>query len=268
MTLAPSPTSVTTGTGAGYVIKLDNFEGPLELLLYLIERQELDITAVSIARVTDQYLAFLAQADSVPPALMADFVAMAARLLQIKSRALLPRPPVDTEEDEEDPGEVLARQLRAYKQFREVARLLKEREQAHLRAYVRVAPPPELERRLEPGEVSLADLLAALKRVLEEKEDLLPEATVVTPYTVTIQDKMGELRELLQKRRQVDFSQFLRHSQHKQEVIVSFLAVLELIKQGEVEVRQETTFGRIVIEVIPQPSPPSQSATSDMSMPA
>ena len=235
-------------SGAGYVIRLDNFEGPLDLLLHLIERRELDITAVAIAEVTDQYLEYLARAEHISPRLMADFIAMAARLLLIKSRALLPTPPTEDEDEEEDPAEALARQLRAYKQFRQIAHLLGEREKAHLRAYVRVAPPPALERRLEPGDVSLEDLVNALRRVLEERQEVPINSTVVTPYTVTIQDKMEELRRLLARRSRLDFTRLLRRSRHRQEIIVTFLAVLELIKRGEIAVWQEGVFGPIQLE--------------------
>ncbi len=248
---------VTVPAGAGYVIKLDVFEGPLELLLYLIERQELDITAVSIAQVTDQYLEYIARAENISPKLMADFIAMAARLLQIKSRALLPRP-AEVEEEEEDPAEVLARQLRLYKQFRRVAHLLGERERNHLRTYVRTAPPPAIERTLKPGELSLEDLINALQRVLEETEEA-PELTVITPYPVSIQDKITHLRELLHTRGRIEFTELLRTSRHRQEVIVSFLAVLELIKQGEIRIRQEHLFGPIFIEPV-GPEPPPTSA--------
>ncbi len=243
-----APFIPTSQAGADYVIRLDIFEGPLDLLLHLIERRELDITAVAIAEVTDQYLEYLARAENISPRLMADFIAMAARLLLIKSRALLPSPPAEEEEEEEDPAEALARQLRAYKQFRQIAHLLSEREKAHLRAYVRVAPPPALERRLEPGDVTLEDLVNALRRVLEEQEEVPVDATVVTPYTVTIQDKIGELRSLLQKFRRLDFTRLLKRSRHRQEIIVTFLAVLELIKQEEVLVRQEGLFGPILLE--------------------
>ncbi len=243
--------SVAAPAGADYVIKLDVFEGPLELLLYLIERQELDITAVSIAKVTDQYLEYIARAENVSPGLMADFIAMAARLLQIKSRALLPRPALNEEEEEEDPAEALARQLRAYRQFRAVAEYLSAREKEHLRAYVRVAPPPALEKRLDKGNITLADLIAAMRRVLEEHEEVPVDATVVTPYTVTIQDKLQELHDLLRRTSRIVLTHLLRRSRHRQEIIVTFLAVLELIKQGEVDVQQNHLFGDIEIIKVP-----------------
>jgi len=248
------------------VIRLDVFEGPLDLLLYLIEREELDITAVAVAQVTTQYLEYLAGADHVAPALMADFVAMAARLLQIKSRALLPRPARGEEEDEEeDPAEALARQLREYKQFREIANLLSERDAAHLHAYVRVAAPPALERHLNAGDASLSDLLAAVKRVLEQKEaEGVVATTVVTPHVVTIDEKITRMRHLLKRRRRVAFEDLLREAHDRQEVIVSFLAILELVKQHEVGVFQSSLFGPITVEALA----PSDDVPENGSAPA
>lgn len=234
----------------GYVVRLDVFEGPLDLLLHLIEREELDITAIAMAQVTDQYLAYLAQAEWVSPAVMADFVAMAARLLLIKSRALLPAPAGEEEEEEEDPAEALARQLREYKQFREVAQLLGKREKAHWRAYIRLVPTPQLERRLKPGEASLEDLLAAVKQALQARQGELPATTVVTPYTITIQDKITLLRDLLRHQPRVRFHELLDQAQNRQEIIVTLLAVLELIKQEEIRARQDTLFGPIIIEAV------------------
>ena len=244
---SPSPTAHTSTQGADYVVHLENFEGPLELLLYLIERQELDITAVSIAKVTDQYLEYLARAEDVPPAKMADFVALAARLLVIKSRALLPQPPAMEEEEEEDPGELLARQLREYKQFRDIAQWLREREQAHLRSFVRVAPLPEGERPLAPGAVTLTDLIRAYLEVIARQAPVTPDTTVITPYPVTLEDKLHELRAVLQRRRRLEFREILQRSRHRQEIIVSFLAVLEMLRLGEVQVVQEGLFQPIVI---------------------
>jgi len=238
-------------TRSNYVIRLDVFEGPLDLLLHLIEREELEITSIAIAQVTDQFLMYIEHAEDVPPALLADFVAMAARLLQIKSRALLPAPSAASEEDDEDdPGEALARQLRAYKQFREIAKLLSEREREHLRAYVRVAPySPGLQKNIRLEAVTLEDLVTALKRVLEEKSETA-DITVVTPYTVTIHDKITELRHLLRRKKRLDFMQLLQKATHRQEVIVSFMAVLELLKQGEIRVYQDSLFAPIVIEQV------------------
>ena len=137
-----------------YRIQLPIYEGPLDLLLELIEQAELDITKIALAQVTDQYLAYLRQ---VPERLLEDlisFLLVATRLLQIKSEALLPRPP-EREPGEEDPGDALARQLVAYKKYKQVAVLLSDREQDGLRSYLRLTTPPMYESKIDLTGVDL-----------------------------------------------------------------------------------------------------------------
>ena len=134
-----------------YHVELPVFNGPLDLLLHLIERQELDITAVSLVQVTGQYLEQVRQLDEAQLEGLIDFISIGARLLLIKSRALLPRPAVlpGGDEEEEDPTEALLRQLRDYKRFKTAAQWLDSRQRHGLRTYLRVAPPPRLEGRLD-----------------------------------------------------------------------------------------------------------------------
>jgi Segregation and condensation protein ScpA len=131
---------------SAYTVQLPVFEGPLDLLLHLIERAELDITRVALAQVTDQFLGYLAAMQERHMDEVVSFLVIAARLLQIKSEALLPRPP-QREAGEEDPGEELARQLRLYKAFKKSAEFLQQRESLGLRSYLRLAPPPRVRRR-------------------------------------------------------------------------------------------------------------------------
>ncbi len=231
------------------------FEGPLDLLLHLVEREQLAITAVSLAQVTEQYLAYLqvllelekTQGQALDPAPLADFVAMAARLLWIKSRALLPRQePLTAQEDEEDPAEALARQLREYKMFKEAAAKLAERGEM-LRSYVRTAPPPDLPPRLETLDITLADLVKAMERALAENEKLPAAPVPLEPLRVTIAQKMDLIRQLLAEGRPVYFRELWAHATSRLEIIVSFLAVLELVKRKVIVVRQEELFGEITI---------------------
>jgi len=232
-----------------YQVRLPVFEGPLDLLLHLIERQELDITRVALAQVTDQYLAYLAVLEEVRPSELADFLVVAAKLLLIKSRALLPPPPaaLGLDEEEEDPGEALARQLREYKRFKEVAQLLKEREAQGLRSFVRLAPPPRLERELDLGDVTLADLLTALQQALQATPPASPVAEVVPPLSITIGEKIALVEKRLQTSPRLSFSNLLREARSRLEVIVTFLAVLEMIKAGRISAHQEQLFGEIYI---------------------
>jgi len=141
-----------------YTVQTAVYEGPLDLLLDLIERAELDITAVSLAAVTEQYLDYLHHLEETNPDEISAFLVIAAKLVQIKSEALLPRPPV-REHGEEDVGALLVEQLKLYKRFKEIANFLGEREAQNLRTYLRLAPPPKIEGKLDLTEITIADLI-------------------------------------------------------------------------------------------------------------
>jgi segregation and condensation protein A len=210
-----------------YEIRLPVFEGPLDLLLHLIEREEMDVTTVALAQVTGQYLAYLAELEHRQVKELADFLVVAAKLLLIKSRSLLPRPPALTPEAQ-DVGDELVRQLQVYKRFKEIGALLHEREQQGWRGYVRIAPLPHLEPQLDLGDVTFHDLLAAVQEALEAIP-APPVGQVVAPITVTV-------------------AEILSAATTRVEVIVTLLALLELIKQDQISVRQEKLFGQIIIE--------------------
>ncbi len=228
-------------------VLLPVYEGPLDLLLELIERAELDITKVSLAQVTDQYLAYLHQVPDHGLADLASFLIVAARLLQIKSEALLPRPP-SREPGEEDPGDALARQLIAYKRYKQVAIHLSEREAAGLRTYLRVAPPPAIEPKLDLSRIGLEDLRRALQQALAAAPGPSLDDVVSAPK-VRIRDKILLIVDALRTRGQTTFRRLLRHARTRLEIVVSFLAVLELIKRRQVTVTQQELFGDI--EIVP-----------------
>jgi segregation and condensation protein A len=229
-----------------YQVQLPVFEGPLDLLLHLVEREQLDITTIALARVTDQYLAYLAGLERHQPKELADFLVVAAKLLLIKSQALLPRPPALVPE-EEDAGIDLVRQLQVYKRFKEIAAALRERVQEGLHGYVRVAPMPRLDPQLDMGEVAIGDLLTYVQEALDALP-APPVGDVVTPVTVTIDQQIARIEEQLTRRQRVSFREFLSEATTRVEVIVTLLAVLELVKQDRARMRQEQLFGEILIE--------------------
>ncbi len=241
-----------------YQVQLPAFEGPLDLLLQLIERDKLDISAISLAAVTGQFLAYVRQLEETDATMLADFLVIAARLIWIKSRLLLPRPPAPPEEEEEDPAEALARQLREYKRFKEAAHALRTIEEQGLHTYLRVADLPELERRLDNEGISLVDLLSAAQAALLSIDGAaaadLPNGMVV-PFTLTIQDQIRHIREITANGKRITFRSLLSHARHRLEVIVTLLAVLELIKRDRVTVTQESAFGEIYIERLAQATP-------------
>ncbi len=241
--------------GAGYPVHLPVFEGPLDLLLHMIEAQELDISVVSLMAVTDQYLKTLNELEEIEPGALADFLVVASRLLYIKSYHLLPKPRPPVEDEEEASGDALMRQLMEYRQFKEAAAALRAREEAGLRVYVRVAPLPEVERRLDLSNVSLEALRRALQRVLQRMPAEPPLPSVKT-YPITVAEQLENVRAYLRNAFAsnghgplcgVPFEALLSRSVTRLEVIVTFLAVLELVKLQEVEVMQDATFGEIYL---------------------
>jgi segregation and condensation protein A len=235
-----------------YEVRLSVFEGPLDLLLHLIEREELDITAVSLAQVTDQYLDYIGRLEERSAAHLADFLVVASKLLLIKSRLLLPSPPVAHDEEEDEVGEDLVRQLIEYKKYKDVARLLARREEQALRAYVRVGPVPVAARGLNLEGVSAAVLAELVRQALHVPLPAPPVATVIPPVTVSLGDKMGLIRAALRAQQEVDFGELVGTACSRVEVIVTLLAVLELIKEGSLAVEQEELFGRILLRSQPE----------------
>jgi len=242
-----------------YQVRLEIFEGPLDVLLRLIEKQELDITKVSLAAVTDQYLEYIGHLEHLELGILADFIVIAAKLLLIKSRALLPAPTALPEEEAEDVGDDLVRQLREYKLFKGLAQQLRQREESGLRAYLRVASLPHLERKLDLSDVTLDDLLNAVREALAVQPPAPAADEVISPVTITIGDRIQAIEHLLARSGSFSFRRLLRKATSRSEIIVTFLALLELIKAGRAAVRQEKLFGEIMIaraqEPVPQPAP-------------
>ena len=242
-----------------YQVALPVFEGPLDLLLHLIEREELDITQVSLSQVTNQYLERLAQISERDPDKMADFLVVAARLLLIKSRVLLPQQPsaLGTEEGEEDIGRDLVRQLIEYKKFKEAAGWLKEVESEGLRSYVRLAAMPSLERVIDLGDVTLDDLLATVRDVLAIKPQALSVNGTVAPVTITIADQIALIKRRTARQGSISFRKLLKSATSRAEIIVTLLALLEMIKRLEISVhRGAENFGPAKIRREPKTTDP------------
>ncbi len=227
-----------------YQVELPVYQGPLELLLELIERAELDITSVALAQVTDQYLGYLERIGEHSLEDLAAFLIIAARLLQIKSEALLPRPP-EREEGEEDPGEALARQLITYRKFKNIANHLAQRQKAGMRTYTRMAPAPLPEPKLDLEGIDLEDLRRAMLEVLRADVARTPLGRVVARHRVSVRDRIGAILGLIRSGGRTTFREVLSSVRSRLEIVVSFLAVLELIKLGRVNARQEKLFGDI-----------------------
>lgn len=230
-----------------YQVETPVYQGPLDLLLQLIESAELDITKLALAQVTDQYLEHLKQLQEKTADEVSAFLVIAAKLLQIKSEALLPRPP-QREPGEEDPGEQLARQLREYKTIKKAAEFLQELELRDQHTYHRLAPPTPVKVEVDLGDITIWDLKTTLEALLREQRLTENLDTVVRAPKVTIRQKIKHILHTLKHRHMTTFKELLGSKRSRVDVVVTFLAMLELIKQHIINAKQDQLFGDIEIE--------------------
>jgi segregation and condensation protein A len=233
--------------GRKYIVSTPVYEGPLDLLLQLIERAELDITKVALAIVTDQYLAHLQTMEEQRADEVSAFLVIAAKLVQIKSEALLPRPPV-REAGEDDPADALIQQLIIYKRFKYIAGYLAHLEARGMQTYLRLAPVPRLDSIPDLGDLTLADLLSAAQSTFLKVDERQSLGEVVQLPRITIREKIHYIAFNLRRQGRLSFLQLFTSRPTTLEVVVTFLAMLELIKRRLVRVHQETLFGEIEIE--------------------
>jgi len=238
----------TTNVAPSFSVDTLVYEGPLDLLVQLIDRAELEITAIAIAQVTDQFLKHIRSLAAIPAEEVSAFLVMAARLVQIKSEALLPRPP-QREAGEEDPAEDLARQLIEYKRYKEIATLLNQQQASGRRTYLRLAPPPKIEGQLDLAGIGVRELWFAALEVFSRAPDQEPLESVVSRPKVTIRQKIRNIVRRIREFGRTRFTDILGDNRTKIDIVVSFLAMLELIKRERVAATQAELFGEI--EILP-----------------
>ncbi len=240
-------------------VKLKAFEGPLDLLLHLIEKNKVDIYDIPIAEITDQYMAYISRLDMEDLDLASEFLVMAATLLDIKSRMLLPAEEEEAEEGE-DPREELTRRLLEYKMFKEISLTLQERQQDAGHVFYREEDIPEevagyrqpvdLDRLLEG--ISLIRLNEIFQAVMKRQEDKIDPVRSrfgrIEKEPVKVEDKILEVLALCRERQAFFFDALFPERPDRYEIVVAFLAVLELMKVGAVRLTQEKLFGDILIQ--------------------
>ncbi len=234
-------------------VDLDLFRGPLDLLLYLVRKHELDVTQIPIAPIAEQFLDYLAVLEQLDVNAVGDFLEMASLLIEIKSKLVLPHTDDEsTESDEswEDPRQQLVQQLLEYKQYRDAASILEERGRTWSQCFTRVGtdlPPRQVDPADQPiHEVELWDLVSAMGRVIRANE--LAQPTNIVYDDTPIQAYMQRIHERLRQDGQVAFSDMFQPSMHKSAVIGVFLAVLELVRHHCVYAEQDAAHGEIYLK--------------------
>ena len=229
-----------------FILKQEKFEGPFELLLELIEKEKLAISDISLARVTDEYVDYVKTLEKIDPEQLAEFLVVAAQLILIKSRSLLPS--LRLNEEEEQSIEELEKRLADFKQLRDLAQELKKLEVSRMRIASRESfteldpvfyPPPKLT--LEKIETAFASFLAALPKVQKLAEEKMKRV-------ISLQDKINHIRQFFMESVEKAFSELVSGSKEKVEVIVSFLAILELARQRFIDLDQGELFSDIKIK--------------------
>jgi segregation and condensation protein A len=225
---------------------LEAFEGPLDLLLYLIRRQNLDILDIPIADITEQYMGYIAMLDDLQFELAAEYLVMAAILAEIKSRMLLPRPQGD-EDDEDDPRAELVRRLQEYERFKQAAGNLDDLPREG-RDFV-VAQVFQEERRVVsiPPEVDLADMLSALRDVMTRADLFTRHQIQMEPLSV--RERMTSIIERLRKNPYLEFQYFFTAEEGRMGVVVTFLALMELTRERIVDIIQNEPMGQIYVKL-------------------
>jgi segregation and condensation protein A len=242
-----------------YQVRIENFEGPLDLLLHLIKKSEINIYDIPIHLIAQQYLTYIEAMEDLNLTVAGEFLVMAATLLQIKSKMLLPADEaVADEEDGPDPREELVRRLLEYKQFKEAARQLDGQEQLWREIYSREQSPAvalESEMTLLDN-VSLFDLVDTLQGILNRNPG--KRFMEILPDNVTVRERMNAILEMLEKQESVSFVALFERSCHRLVIIVTFLALLELIRLRTARVFQPEHFGPILVSrtfsLVPDPA--------------
>ncbi len=227
-----------------YRVKLEIFEGPLDLLLYLIKKDEIDIYDIPIAHITEQYLEYLRLMEQLDINVAGDFLVMAATLIYIKSKMLLPPDPAQTGEEElsEDPRTELVEQLLEYQKFKAAANMLHSRFEIESACYTRGA----LESDKHNPEVSATvfDLLRVFREVLERAEAIVE--LEIARDEMKMSEKLAQIRALIAERDEINVRELFELARSRRELILTFLALLELVKEAEISLIQREFFGEII----------------------
>lgn len=235
-----------------YAVKIDAFEGPLDLLLHLIKESKVDIWDIKIVDITDQYLSYIQSMEQLNLNIASEYLVMASELMEMKSKLLLPRHQEENDEEEMDPREVLIQRLIEYQKYKEMTKSFKELEEVRHEFYTKA--PENLKEFVEQGtvvsgDVTLDDLMKAFEKFIQRKKLEQPLATTVTKREITVEERRTSIKKILQEKKKVDFFD-LFEAITKEYIVVTFLAVLEMAKKRELTIYQENNFDHIICEVV------------------
>ncbi|MBR6137797.1 MAG: segregation/condensation protein A [Bacilli bacterium] len=232
--------------------KINDFEGPLDLLLHLIKEAKMDIMNIEIEEITRQYMEFLDKQEKMNLEVSSEYLVLASELLEIKSRLLLPRNNTPEEEVEEDPREELINRLLEYQAYKDITKVLQEKELLRRDIYTKI--PENIHNYVEENheihaDVTLDDLVKALQNYYQRKNDNKPLNTKVTVNEISVSSRRHDIKKLLKSKKRVSFFE-LFPVMTKEYIVATFLAILEMAKNRELVIKQENNFEDIICEVV------------------
>ncbi|MDD3452884.1 MAG: segregation/condensation protein A [Bacilli bacterium] len=235
-----------------YKIRINQFEGPMDLLLHLIKKSDIDIIEINIEQITNQYLEYIMAMKNLNLDIASEYLTMAAELIEIKSSLLLPNKEINEDEYEEDPKENLIKRLIEYKKYKEITNNFKELEEERKQIYTKL--PSNLDdykdqnKIVNFGEVDINALLEAFNKFLERKKEEKPIHTKITKKEYSVSARCKEIRNILKTKKKMNFEDLFEVIT-KDYVVVTFLSILDLAKKGELEIQQEDNFDKIVLSL-------------------
>jgi len=232
--------------------KINEFEGPLDLLLHLIKESKMDIMNIEIEEITNQYMNYLHEQEKMNLEIASEYLVLASELLEIKSKMLLPSFKNEEEEEEEDPREELVNRLLEYQAYKEITKVLQEKEE--LRKEIYTKSPENIKNYIDENkeinlDISLDDLVDAFKKFLDRKKESKPLKTKVTVNEISVSSRRHDIKRLLKDKKKVSFFE-LFPVVSKEYVVATFLAILEMAKNKELVITQNDTFDDIICEVV------------------
>ena len=236
-----------------YKFVINDFEGPLDLLLHLVKTSEMDIYDISVEKITEQYLEFIRRMEEMNLTVASEYLVMAAELIELKSRLLLPNSKNDEDDEyEEDPRENLIKRLIEYKKIKESTPKLKELEEERKKLYTKVASNmkqyQDENQKPDFNDIDLDCLLNAFSKFLERKEEEKPLNTKITKKEYSVSKRSREIKSLLRTKQKINFEE-LFEIQTKEYIVVTFLSILALAKKQELIIKQDNNFSNIVLSL-------------------
>lgn len=234
-----------------YEIKINDFEGPLDLLLHLIKKSNIDIYEINLVDIANQYLEYINKMEELNLDVASEYLVVAAELIELKSRALLPNIEVEDDIYEEDPKDSLINRLVEYKKYKEISESFRNLEEKRKEIFTKI--PSNYDQYIEGlliknSNLNINDLLSIMNKFIDRKDLEKPLKTTVTNREYSVRDRISKIKEILKDKKKITLNELIEIKE-KSYIVVTFLSILEMAKNNEIDIRQDNNFNYIIISL-------------------